>query len=706
SFVVPGTATLGTTGMRITVAEGESGASLTSCLSYGYGETEDYLVTIAGPLASNPPSVSHTAITSANGSAQTINADISDIDGDLSSGAGAPTLWYRVGTSGSFTSVTMTAASSNSPGTKGSNKLAAAYSGVIPGQSVSGTIVQYYIAAQDDENNVTTSPSGGSGTNPPGTTDPGSFNSYTILLNDNCADALPINWTASVTGSTTGATQDTGNDQTCAGETSTNKSVWYTFTVPAGETWEVQFNTEGATTYDTAMELFSGTCGSLTSVECDDDGGVSPSAGSWIPSTTDGPPPSNPFGPKRSLTSGTYFLMMSGYGTSSGSYQLNAYKTYVVDPVTNGGSPIPDGTVNIGSGDGTSFVDLALSGGGSNPTSIIVEATAGTTPGSFDNGVARTWSLNIVGGTGTASLTLYFLATEMTPGMVIGGLAEVWVRISGIWTSVGTGLIVDEGGGFVSVTVTLALAAPETNKYVNDLNDINGDVGIGEVGDTPLYVNLASFEAKQENKDIVLRWTTASEVDNKGFIVYGGKKVIDAKDGTERIAYIELGNYKNTASLVGKSSSTLETKYSFIDLREHNIGEDYYYYVADEDKDGTVTQHTEFTSKVTYKNTAETQTQFASYELKQNHPNPFNPETTIEFTISKTQNVEVSVYNVNGQLVKTLVNQTLEGNAVGTNHKLIWDGTDASGNIVSSGIYFYQIKTGNFVQTKKATFLK
>ena len=91
-----------------------------------------------------------------------------------------------------------------------------------------------------------------------------------------------------------------------------------------------------------------------------------------------------------------------------------------------------------------------------------------------------------------------------------------------------------------------------------------------------------------------------------------------------------------------------------------------------------------------------------SFELKQNYPNPFNPTTTITFTIPETSNLTLKIYNINGQLVRTLVNGTYEP---GT-HNLIWDTVSDNGSRVSSGIYFYQLVSKDFKEMKKMLLLK
>lgn len=90
------------------------------------------------------------------------------------------------------------------------------------------------------------------------------------------------------------------------------------------------------------------------------------------------------------------------------------------------------------------------------------------------------------------------------------------------------------------------------------------------------------------------------------------------------------------------------------------------------------------------------------YALEQNYPNPFNPNTNIKFALPKAGRVEVSVFNVLGQEVNTLVSEDMPAG----NHTIVWDGRNGTGNSVSSGIYFYRIVAGDFSQTKKMLMLK
>lgn len=89
--------------------------------------------------------------------------------------------------------------------------------------------------------------------------------------------------------------------------------------------------------------------------------------------------------------------------------------------------------------------------------------------------------------------------------------------------------------------------------------------------------------------------------------------------------------------------------------------------------------------------------------LNDNYPNPFNPETTIQFNLVENSNVSLTVYNVKGEVVNTLVDEAMP---VG-NHSVVWNGTDANNSVVPSGIYFYKMKAGDrYTSTKKMILLK
>ncbi len=85
-----------------------------------------------------------------------------------------------------------------------------------------------------------------------------------------------------------------------------------------------------------------------------------------------------------------------------------------------------------------------------------------------------------------------------------------------------------------------------------------------------------------------------------------------------------------------------------------------------------------------------------------NYPNPFNPQTTIKYNLPENGNVILEVFNLKGQKVKTLVNQTQRSGE----HSVVWDGKDNRSKTLPSGIYFYKIKQGKFTSTKKMILMK
>lgn len=88
--------------------------------------------------------------------------------------------------------------------------------------------------------------------------------------------------------------------------------------------------------------------------------------------------------------------------------------------------------------------------------------------------------------------------------------------------------------------------------------------------------------------------------------------------------------------------------------------------------------------------------------LKSNFPNPFNPSTMISFSLAAPNNVSIQIFNQKGQLVRTLVNTTLPSGE----HQITWNGLDDASSPVSSGVYFYRMRSGKFSSTRKMVMLK
>ena len=90
------------------------------------------------------------------------------------------------------------------------------------------------------------------------------------------------------------------------------------------------------------------------------------------------------------------------------------------------------------------------------------------------------------------------------------------------------------------------------------------------------------------------------------------------------------------------------------------------------------------------------------FRLDQNYPNPFNPTTEIVFSIPKDLKVNLEVFNIMGQSINTLIDEELNAGE----HTIEWDSRNTSGQVVSSGIYFYKLQAGDQTDSKKMMLLK
>ena len=91
-----------------------------------------------------------------------------------------------------------------------------------------------------------------------------------------------------------------------------------------------------------------------------------------------------------------------------------------------------------------------------------------------------------------------------------------------------------------------------------------------------------------------------------------------------------------------------------------------------------------------------------SYKLIQNFPNPFNPETKIHFEIPQHHDIKIVIYNILGQMVRTLTDDPFKAGR----HVVSWDGRNNDGKQVSTGVYIYRIKAGEFISAKKMMLMK
>ena len=92
----------------------------------------------------------------------------------------------------------------------------------------------------------------------------------------------------------------------------------------------------------------------------------------------------------------------------------------------------------------------------------------------------------------------------------------------------------------------------------------------------------------------------------------------------------------------------------------------------------------------------------SSYALYPSYPNPFNPQTAIRYDLPEAGTIRISLYNVSGQRIRTLLN----GHQIAGTHSVTWDGTDDRGRPVANGVYLCRMKAGRFQRTRKVLLVK
>lgn len=232
--------------------------------------------------------------------------------------------------------------------------------------------------------------------------------------------------------------------------------------------------------------------------------------------------------------------------------------------------------------------------------------------------------------------------------------------------------------------------APSTNRTDgNNVNTISNwsyfstsstaDGGVSNTfgsSDTPLPVELTSFSASVKNKVVNLVWHTVTEINNYGFEIQKSE-VRSQNSGWTKVGFVN-----------GNGNSNSANEYSFTD-KTATTGK-YAYRLKQIDNDGQY----EYSKEVEVDLGKPT-----TFALSQNYPNPFNPSTVISYQLPTNSYVTLKVYNAIGTEVTTLVNGYKEAGSY--NYEL------GIGNYeLSSGIYFYTLRAGDFVQTKKMILLK
>lgn len=212
------------------------------------------------------------------------------------------------------------------------------------------------------------------------------------------------------------------------------------------------------------------------------------------------------------------------------------------------------------------------------------------------------------------------------------------------------------------------------NIFLDDIQYTNTIVS------TPFPVELSSFTLSARGKVVNLQWITQTEVSNYGFEIERALSVTSQIPCWEKLGFV-----------AGAGNSNSPKYYSFTDNKTPGCGK-YNYRLKQIDADG----------KFEYSPVIEADLgAVKEYVLNQNYPNPFNPSTVIRYAIPQTGNVKLSIYNILGSEVATLVNEFQEAGVYTKEFSV-----NRNGLQLSNGVYFYKLESGNFTDTKKFILMK
>jgi len=191
-------------------------------------------------------------------------------------------------------------------------------------------------------------------------------------------------------------------------------------------------------------------------------------------------------------------------------------------------------------------------------------------------------------------------------------------------------------------------------------------------------VELTSFTAALLDEAVLLNWSTATEINNQGFDI---QRKSNSEVVWEKIGFVP-----------GFGTTTEPRTYSFTD--ETITNGTYSYRLKQLDYDGTFEYSDEIVVEVDFNP--------SDYSLAQNFPNPFNPNTIVQFQVPKPSDVTIKIYDMLGQEIRIL----FAGQVASGKYTIEWNGLNDSGERMSSGNYIYRMTAGDFADTKQMILLK
>ncbi len=214
-------------------------------------------------------------------------------------------------------------------------------------------------------------------------------------------------------------------------------------------------------------------------------------------------------------------------------------------------------------------------------------------------------------------------------------------------------------------------------------------------GDQSLPVELTTFAAFAGDGQIILRWQTASEINNAGFIIL--------RSTEELSGYKQVDSYRDNPDLKGAGTTSAENNYNWIDRNVSN-NLTYWYKLVDVDINGRRTEHGPVAAAPGAENSEINQMQGVlpeKFDLRQNYPNPFNPQTSVRFDLPMIDDgmlyVRLEIFDLVGRKVRTLIS----GEIPCGSYTVRWNGLNEQGRPLPSGIYFYRLATAHYSKSRK-----
>lgn len=205
-----------------------------------------------------------------------------------------------------------------------------------------------------------------------------------------------------------------------------------------------------------------------------------------------------------------------------------------------------------------------------------------------------------------------------------------------------------------------------------------------------LPVELSSFVATETATSFVsLQWVTQSESNMMGYNVYRAE--------AEEIS----GAVKMNASIIQSQNMPVETTYEFVD-EEVEVSHTYWYWLESVETSGEVDTYGPASVTLTGgPDGGDTPDVIWVTMLENNFPNPFNPSTTLSYTLAEESDVTISVFNAKGEKITVLRDHRGEGR-----HTISWDGKTSEGVTCPSGVYLFRFKAGEVNTTSRGLLLK